>query len=139
MPSFTIKIEKKVEVKTLIVSAQVRYWEDTEINGKEDTDGTLVPCRKGENWEPVIDIETGIITNWEAGKTASVHYKICDAGIYQIADSSGVIVKEINGYVPEILCPEGDGYGDYIIMKIDENGKINKWTIDLSDFEKGQE
>jgi hypothetical protein len=139
MITTTVISAQKVEVKTLVVSAQVRYWEDTEVNGKEDLDGSLIPCRNEKNWEPKIDLETGVITNWKIGTVASVHYKICDAGIYQLADITGKIIKEIDGYVPNILCPEGDGYGDYIIMKIDANGKIDKWNVDLSEFEGKQE
>ena len=33
------------------------------------------------------------------------------------------------------MCPEGEGYGDYVIMKIDGDGKIEKWVADLSEFE----
>ena len=25
------------------------------------------------------------------------------------------------------MCPESNGYGDYIIMEIDKDGKIDKW------------
>lgn len=27
------------------------------------------------------------------------------------------------------MCPEEPGYGDYIIMKIDEDGKIENWSV----------
>lgn len=51
------------------VFAHVRYWEDSEINGEEDTeDGDNIPCKKGENWCPVIIIDTGVIENWGKGK-----------------------------------------------------------------------
>ena len=30
--------------------------------------------------------------------------------------------------------PEGRGYGDYIIMNIDENGKIANWKFNPEDF-----
>ena len=139
MASITIKTVKTVEVKTLVVSAGVRYWEDTEVNGVEDKDGTLIPCRIDAYWCPKIDIAKGVITNWEAGKTAHVHYKVCDDGVYQLLNDSGDLVKGINSYVPKIMCPEENGYGDYIIMKIDANGKIANWKIDLSDFEEFKE
>lgn len=135
MTATTIKTKKDIEVKILIVNAEVRYWEDAEVNGKEDTDGILIPCRNGENWMPIIDLETGIIINWTIGNAAKVHYKVCDDGKYKLVDASGRIVKEIEGYVPKMLCPEKNGYGDYIIMKIDTNGKIDKWIVDLSEFE----
>jgi hypothetical protein len=136
MAKITVKTEQEIEVKTIIASAHVRYWEDSTINGKEDTDGTLTPLRNGECWNPTIDIETGVIANWPAGTVADIHFKVVDEGVYQLADSEGKIVKEINGYVPNIMCPEDSGYGDYIIMKIDGSGKINKWVVDLEAFEE---
>jgi len=34
------------------------------------------------------------------------------------------------------MCPEGEGFGDYIKMVIDENGKIKNWKPDFEDFTK---
>ena len=62
----------------LRVSAGVRYWEDASVNGVEDTDGTLIPFRKGDLWCPIIDLETGQIYDWPAGANAYIHYKVCD-------------------------------------------------------------
>lgn len=134
----TIKIKKEVNITTLEVKATPRYWEDTTVNGIEDKDGTLIPCRNGENWCPVIDIETGIITNWEKGKTAKVHYKVCDEGCYFLKEENGIIVASIeDAYVPNILDIYGDSFGDYIILNIDENGKIEDWDNEpeIMDFD----
>ena len=132
--------EKQVEVKTLHVKAHVRYWEDAEINGVEDTDGTLTPCKEGELWCPIIDLDTGIILNWEQGKEAKIHFKVCDSGSYFIKNEKGYDVLLIeDDYVPSIMSPGGDGYGDYIIMNIDKYGRIENWKPDLSDFENRDE
>ena len=32
----TLKTEKQFEIKTLRVVAEVRYWEDATLNGKDD-------------------------------------------------------------------------------------------------------
>ena len=136
MIAISIKQTILKEVTTLVVDAQVRYWEDTNVNGKEDTNGTEIPCRVNDCWCPIIDLETGKITNWDIGKTAKVHYKVCDAGIYTLLDSNGDKVVKIDGYVPKILCPTKAGFGDYIIMNIDEFGKIANWTVRLEDFER---
>lgn len=133
---YKIKIETEVDIKTLQVKAGVRYWEDATIDGVEDVDGNLTPCRVGDYWCPSIDVETGIILNWEKGKTASIHFKICDDGSYYLVDDKENIVLSIeDDYVPSILCPKRSGYGDYIIMDIDENGKINNWDFNINDFE----
>lgn len=131
----TQKIE--IELNHLLVQAHVRYWEDATVNGVEDEDGNLIPCRNGEMWEPVIDIETGVITNWEKGKEADIHYKVCDAGEYFLIDSNGKKVVKAKGYyVPDFLAINDDGFGDYIIMTVDINGKIKDWEFDIKPFEK---
>ena len=132
-----VKVVKEVEVKTLQVVANVRYWEDAKINGVSDEEGSQVPCKDSESWKPEIDLATGKILNWEKGKTASIHFKVCDEGSFYLKDENGNIEAQIeNDYVPEMLCPKENGYGDYIIMDIDENGFIQNWEVDLSDFEK---
>jgi hypothetical protein len=131
----TVKIEKEVEVKTLEVAANVRYWEDSEINGVDDEMGDLTPFRKGDLWCPIIDIDSGIIKDWPQGTTASIHFKICDSGSYFLKDESGNTVLSIErDYVPSILCPKENGYGDYVIMDIDKKGQIKDWKADISSF-----
>ena len=131
----TVKIEKEVELKTLIVNAGVRYWEDAEVNGKDDEHGDLIPCRVGDSWKPIIDIDNGIITNWKQGTTAKIHYKVCDCCGWDLLDENGnIILQAEDGYVPSTLSPAENGYGDYIIMSVDENGKIEDWEFDIDDF-----
>lgn len=127
MKAILRNITKEIDCKYLQVSAGVRYYEDATINGVEDTEGTLIPLKVGDNWEPKIDIETGVIVDWPKGTIADIHYKVCDDGKYTVLDESGkeIVTKEC--YVPDILCPEGEWYGDYIIMNVDENGLIAKW------------
>jgi len=129
-----LKVEKEFDVKYLLAEVGARYWEDADVNGQEDTEGTLIPCRNGDYWSPLINVETGIIENWNIGTTASVHYKCCDVGIYKLLDEDKNVIIEIEGYVPNIMCPKKDGYGDYVIMDIDENGKIMNWKVDFTEF-----
>jgi len=131
----TIKIEKEVEIKTLVIKANVRYWEDATIDGVEDVDGTLTPCKDGDLWKPVIDIDSGIIQNWDKGIEASIHFKVCDEGSYYLQDEEGTTVLSIeDNYVPKIACPKDNGDGDYIIMDIDKDGKIADWKQNIDDF-----
>jgi hypothetical protein len=135
-----IKVEQEVEIKYLQAKAEVRYWEDATIDGVEDEDGTLTPCRDGDLWCPLIDIDTGKITNWKEGVEADIHFKVCDAGTYQLLDENKKVILEKEGYVPDIMCPEGAGYGDYIIMKIDKDGIIANWDAeDIDDFTDDEE
>lgn len=125
-----------MKIKTLLVKAKVRYWEDSVINGvSDDENGTLAPCKIDNLWCPEIDVETGIIINWEKGKTAEIHYKVCDCCGFELKDKLGNILhSEEDGYVPDSLCPKEKGYGDYIIMDIDSDGKIAGWDFNLNDF-----
>lgn len=129
-----IKVEKEVEIKQLQVDAGVRYWEDATVNGQEDENGDLIPCREGDAWKPVIDIDSGKILNWKQGVEADIHYKVCDDGIYRLVDDEGNTVLSKGGYVPKIMSPEENGYGDYIIMKVDSEGQIANWRTTIDDF-----
>lgn len=135
--------KKLVPVRYLQAECGVRYWEDGTVNGVEDTDGSRIPCRDpkpndhlgGGTWHPLIDLETGKIEGWPSGTTASIHYKVCDDGAYHLLDAERNVVASVNGYVIAMMCPEGEGYGDYVIMNVDGDGQIANWTVDLSDFE----
>lgn len=130
-----LKVEKEFEVKTVLVDAGVRYWENASINDVDDENGDLIPCRVGDRWMPIIDLETGIITNWEKGKEANIHYKVCDDGEYWLQDGNGdSIIKAKGYYVPNFLSIEDNGFGDYIIMKVDKDGLINNWKFDFESF-----
>lgn len=124
----------------LIVQAEPRYWEDASVNGVEDTDGSRIPCRHGDEWHPVIRLSDGAIINWKPGTTASIHYKVCDQGEYWLADANKTrVAKYESEYVPDCLCPQENGYGDYIIMDVDANGMIEGWNApDTSSMWGGQ-
>jgi hypothetical protein len=136
----TVAMTRDVEVKYLRARCGVRYWEDATINGVRDEDGSRIPCRKGTaaggDWCPTIELATGRIVDWPAGTTAEIHYKVCDDGDYALLDSNLNVVKSIDGYVPDMMCPDGDHDGDYVIMTIGGDGVIADWRVDLSDFER---
>lgn len=134
-----IKRAVKVQVKSLKVEAGVRYWEDAEVNGISDESGGAIPCRVGDNWCPVIDLETGVIHDWPENTLAKIHYKVCDAGRFSLIDEAGEEVISIDGYVPSILSPGGSGYGDYIIMNVGPTGTIENWDgTDLDAFSEDE-
>lgn len=135
MPEVTVIAKHKFAVKYLQAECGVRYWEDATINGVEDTNGTLTPLRVGEAWMPLIDIETGTIMDWPDGIEAKIHFKICDDGQYTLLDAEHNKIVRIEGYVPKIMSPGGDGYGDYVIMTIGGDGVIENWKTPLDEFE----
>lgn len=110
------------------VRARVRYFEDGTVNGEEDdNESPKMPCVNFDYWMPRINIITGQIINWEKGVTANIHYKVCDECSITIVAGENVLYDE-EDYVPDFLCPDEEGYGDYIIMSIDADGYINNWN-----------
>lgn len=113
----------------LAVEAEVRYWEDAEINGETcDEAGAAMPLRNGQNWCPVIRMADGVILDWPQGTTADIHFKVCDAGAYYLLDDERRRMARLaNDYVPDCLSPTEEAFGDYIILKIDADGQIENW------------
>ena len=111
------------------VIADVRYWEDATINGITDDDGKLTPLKRGDSWCPVIRLEDGLVVDWPTGTIANIHFQVCDAGEYWLLDEAQKRIAKWGGfYVPnDFLCPGTHGWGDYIIMKIDDKGFVQKW------------
>lgn len=138
--NFEQMVKKAVEVSTLKASIGVRYWEDGNVNGMDDSDDDpQMPMIKNGRWELSIDLMTGVIDGWPAGTVASVHYKVCDDGEYALLAEDGTEVARKEGYVPEMLAPSGNGYGDYVIMDIGPDGKISQWRPDLAYFQDGDQ
>ena len=124
-----LKIEKEFDARFLDVSAEVRYWEDAEVDDVDDEEGNLIPCREGDYWRPYIDIDRGQILGWKEGVAAKIHYKVCDMCSFKVLDdNSNTIYEQINDYVPNVLSPKDSGYGDYIIMDVDAMGYIKDWN-----------
>jgi hypothetical protein len=44
------------------------------------------------------------------------------------------LIKKIRDYVPKMLSPKEEGWGDYIIMDIDTDGQIQDWVISFDEF-----
>lgn len=117
--------------KFLIVEAGVRYWDDAVVNGEQDTeDGDLIPFNDKGIWRPIIRLQDGQILNWPEGVTADIHYKVCDSGEYFLSEDSVTKNWKWKGhYVPNrLLCVGDNGYGDYIIFKVGQDGKIIDWV-----------
>lgn len=143
-----VKIKKYFEfdAKYIKVNAGVRYWEDSIVNGAKDinpddtNEKINMPCVEATSkeyipnksdshrWVPIIELDSGRITNWEIGFTASVHYKVCDDFTCEIIDIHDNVIALYDGYVPDIMCPKEEGYGDYIIMDINSCGYIQNWN-----------
>ena len=120
-------INQEYELKKIHIKAEVRYWEDAQVNGFEDVEGNLIPCKENKNWCPIIDVDLGIIDNWIIGNYAKIHYKVCDGFMCNFIDNNNGFIHFYEGYVPDFMCPNRDGDGDYIIMNINNDGVIENW------------
>lgn len=132
-----VYIKSEINVKTLHAKVYPRYIEDASVNGYRDSENDpKMPFVKLDDktkeyfWEVNIDIDKGQIIDWPQKTIASLHYKVCDEGSYSIYDEKDELIGYIDGYVPNIMCPKEQGYGDYLIMDIDENGFIQDWNAE---------
>jgi hypothetical protein len=136
MAELTVLTKTRVAVKFLRARCVVRDWEDANVNDVVDEDGSLIPCRKGDLWCPLIDLDAGRIVDWPPGVTADIHYKVCNAGIYELLSVNHSVVAKRDGYVINMMSPGAEGYGDYVIMTVGADGIIEDWSVDLTDFER---
>ena len=144
----TTKIHRLIKV-----NAGPRYFEDATANGEEDISEEdeengakpKMPCVQAVEvergiwskkkvteyrWLLEIDGDTGIILNWEKGTEAVAHYKVCDdCMIDYFVDGKFVCNNDGYYYVPDFLCLDDNGYGDYMDITIDKNGQIKNWSI----------
>lgn len=122
----TIKTEKEVNIKSVIIDVNPRHLDEEE---------KPVPLLVGAQWRVKVDIDSGRIENWPKGEEREYYWKICDAGSYYLLDETDEIVLSIdNNYVPNNLLP-GE-YGDYLDLKINSDGVITNWLYikTLEDF-----
>ena len=134
-----LKIEKEFDVKFLAITAGIRYAEDVEINGKDCDELGDIPLQDGDYWQAMIDIDDGVILSWPQGTKAKFYSKVCDDGTYSILDADKREIKTYSGYVPDCLAIDDSGYGDYIIMTVDENGKIKNWKPSFGEFQNEED
>lgn len=128
---------EEVNIKTLEIVVRPRFWGDCEVFHEDEIFNTErkmideqdIPCREGENWCPIIDLDEGKITNWEEGLVGIFSFKVVDEGSYYMRDEQKNIVASIEeGYVPTILDFDGDSFGDYLYFNINPDGTIQNWN-----------
>lgn len=123
-------------VTCLMVVVEPRYWEDACVNREQDTDGNKIPFRYGDEWRLKINIDTGQVIGWPIGTTAEIHYKVADNGTYALFYDQYSIdpVISYEGYVPDCLSINDNGFGDFITITINEDGFIENWKWTTEGF-----
>ena len=123
--------------KILRIYAIVRFWEDGLLNDKpDDPVKPKMPCiniyENEKAWCPIINVITGQIINWTIGNYADINYKVCDLCYIDYFEDDEIICNnEVERYCPLFLSPDENNFGDYITIKIDKNGYIKNWDINL--------
>lgn len=118
----------EIDVRYIKADFGVRHFEDAEVDGILENEKTpLMPFVADRRWLIEVDIKKGCILNWPKGVKARVNYKVCDEGIYKIYDSNKKLIKEKEGYVPDIFGQDDASFGDYVCMSIDGEGLIQNW------------
>lgn len=137
-----IKAKMVVEIDAAAIRVGFPYDDQDEEIG-DDFPGRSEPRDKYDaGWVTlVIDLATGKVRDWPEGRTASIYPKVRDGGVYELLDSSGVVLKKIESYVPSCLPND---YGDYLALAIDGSGIVSKsgggeganrvWSPDAEDI-----
>ena len=123
----TVTKPVEIDIAYVRISVAVKYDEEDIPND--------FPFRKGDQWDIIVDIETGKIVDWPEGVEHDLHMKVTDSGSYWFLDAAKLPVGWIDeDYVPNDVVP--GSYGDYIEMQIAGDGTITNWpkSPDVSAF-----
>lgn len=139
------RFEVVEESRILNTRLHVRYTENGKVNGVRDIDyqeqPELTPSmpfmqKEGSSyyWCLRIDVNEGIVLNWPTGIVADTYYKVCDECEINY-EVNGNVIATNDGYYycPDFLSLEDEGYGDYVILHIEGDGKIRNWNPKLVD------
>lgn len=113
----TVNRPTEIEIDKIRMCLAVRY-------GEEDIPNDF-PGRDGDMLELVVNLETGVIDDWPAGRSFDVYMKVCDQGSYYLMRGDKEVARLEEEYVPNGVVP-GE-YGDYVELAIDESGRITNW------------
>ena len=102
--------------------------------------GSRYPLVSKGMWSAVIDLKTHKLLNWKKEyESLFFQAKVCDSGTYFLLDKNKTAICKLAGYVPNGLIPEPDDCGDYIRLRIKDDGAIENWPSEpnFSDFYEG--
>lgn len=115
----------KIKVPRLIEEEVTHVSIVAPVNYGEEEMPIIFPGRSGDEWRALIEIDTGRIVDWPAGKEAKLHLTVKDSGTYTLLGPNFHKVAMIHlNYVPSRVIP---GSGDTIELTIDGNGQIKEW------------
>lgn len=113
----TVMRPTEIDVYAVRIAVAVRYEEEDIPND--------FPLREGDVWRGTVELDTGRIIGWPAGRGGEMYMKVCDDGTYELLGKDLQSIAIIEGYVPHGVVP-GE-YGDYINLEINSDGIITNW------------
>lgn len=122
----TVMRPVEVEVTHIRLDLAIRY-------GDEEMPYDF-PFRHNDMWTAIVNIDTGEIEDWPEGHAAKLHLKVVDCGTYTLLCDQEAVARKESDYVPHGVVP--GQYGDYVILHIDDAGRITNWprNPDISAF-----
>lgn len=75
----------------------------------------------------ICGVEDGVSKPWESGEVY-IGFKVVDMGNYILMGNGREIFRKDDEYVPEFLQIEENGWGDYIEIVIEKDGKVRGWN-----------
>lgn len=107
------------------------YADASDITLNEESDiEKFIQFNESENrLECIIDLDTGYVVgfNGDLQSQVDIFDKCVDDGTYALYDDEMNIITEYEGYVPNILEVNENGYGDYLNFTINPDGTIKNW------------
>lgn len=100
---------------------------DFEFPEGESIDNFIQYNESENTLECLIDIESGYVIEYNQNISINIFDKCVDEGTYVLYDENMNIIDEYEGYVPNILEVNENGYGDYLNFTINEDGSILNW------------
>lgn len=115
----TRTVKQQVEATAIRFTIPLRHLDE------EDHIADDFPGREGATLTLTIGLDDGIVRDWPKGRAGEVYEKVVDEGVYTLLTSDGTEIVTRKWYVPGFF-PE-DHYGDYVILDINEDGRVRGW------------
>lgn len=115
-----ITVKKTIRAQALAVSFP--YSSDDDL-----PDEIVSRFGSGRSLEFEIELDTGLIRNWEGLSPYNFHLKVVDR--CSVSLRTDPIVEDLEtvvDYVPRFF--PGEHYGDYIIWGVGRDGRIRNWN-----------
>ncbi|HYD02589.1 MAG TPA: hypothetical protein VEB22_15285 [Phycisphaerales bacterium] len=114
-----ITVMQPVEIDVDAIRLEVPVVHEEEVEDLGSDFPGLDPATK--RLTLTLDLATGTIRGWPAGREASAHLMPRDEGSYFLLDGERVVASIEQNYVPRCLPGE---FGDYVTFRVTGDGRV---------------